>query len=151
VDYSYVRGAAAGGDGINLNGGDVSLALPISGSLIAVCEFGLNRTANISGSGLSLTISTFMAGPRISLVPRGRLQPSFQVLLGIARASGTVFSAIGNTNGFAVAPGVRLDYSLTQRISLRLIEADYRLSTYHQNINDREKSVRLGAGIVARF
>jgi outer membrane immunogenic protein len=151
VDYSYVRGDASNGTGINLHGGDVSVALPVSGQLSLVGEVGANRAGNISGTGLDATISTFMVGPRLTPLPFGRFQPSCQFLVGAARASGSAFSEIGNPIGFSVAPGVRLDYSLTTRISLRLIEADYHFSTYPQNVNDHEKSVRLGAGIVARF
>ena len=151
ADYSYVRGDAANGGALNLNGGDVSLAFAVTGSLSLVGDVGVNRTGNVSGSGLSVTISTFVAGPRLSLRPMAGFRPSFQALVGAARASGSVFSAIGNTTGFAVAPGLRLDYSVNSRISLRLIEADYRFSTYRQNDNDREKSVRLGAGIVVHF
>jgi outer membrane immunogenic protein len=151
VDYSYVRGDAANGGGLNLNGADVSLAFPLGGPLSLVGDVGANRTGNVTGTGLDVTISTFMAGPRLLPRPIARLQPSFQVLLGAARASGSVFSAIGNTTGFAIAPGFRLDYPLGSRISLRLLEADYRFSTYRQNDHDHEKSVRLGAGIVVHF
>jgi outer membrane immunogenic protein len=151
ADYSYVRGDAINGDGLNLNGADISLAFRLAGAFSLVGDVGANRTGNVSGSGLGVTISTFMAGPRWSLPPLARLHPSFQVLVGAARASGSIFSAIGNTTGFAVAPGLRLDYALNSHISLRLLEADYRFSTYRQNDNDHEKSIRLGAGIVARF
>jgi len=151
ADYSYVRGDAANGGGLNLNGGDVSLAFAVAGPLSLVGDVGANRTGNVSATGLSVTISTFMAGPRLSLIRNARFRPSLQTLIGAARASGSVFSAIGNTTGFAVAPGLRLDYALSSRFSLRLLEADYRFSTYRQNDNDREKSVRLGAGIVVRF
>jgi hypothetical protein len=156
ADYSYVRGDAASGSALNLSGADLSLAFAVIGPLGVVADAGVNRTGNVAGSGLNVTICTFMAGPRFSPIRDARLQPSFQVLLGAARASGSAFSAIGQTFGIAVAPGVRLDYSLSRRVSLRLLEADYsfstyRLSTSRQNGNNREKSVRLGAGIVARF
>jgi outer membrane immunogenic protein len=151
VDYSYVRGDASNGAGLNLHGGDASVAFTVAGQLSLVGEAGVNQTANISGTGLDATISTFMAGPRVSPLPFGRFQPSFQVLLVAARASGSAFSAIGNPIGFAVAPGVRLDYLLSSRIYLRLLEADYHFSTYRQNVNDHEKSVRIGAGLVVRF
>jgi hypothetical protein len=151
ADYSYVRGDAANGQGLNLNGADVSLAFRVASAFSVVGDVGANRTGNVCGSGLGVTISTFMAGPRMSLVPSGRFQPSVQLLLGAARASGSIFSAIGSTTGFAVAPGLRLDYTLSSHISLRLLEADYRFSTYRQDDSNREKSVRLGAGIVGRF
>ena len=151
ADYSYVRGDAANGQGLNLNGADVSLSFHVASAFSLVGDVGSNRTGNVSGSGLGVTISTFMAGPRMSLDPPGRFQPSVQLLLGAARASGSIFSAIGSTTGFAVAPGLRLDYTLSSHISLRLLEADYRFSTYRQDDNDHEKSFRLGAGIVGRF
>jgi hypothetical protein len=151
ADYSYVRGDAANSDGLNLNGADISVAFRMAGPFSLVGDVGINRTGNVSGSGLGVTISTFMAGPRISLNHMAKFQPSFQVLFGAARASGSIFSAIGNPTGFAIAPGVRLDYALSSRFSLRLLEAEYRYSTYRQDDNDREASVRLGAGIVFHF
>jgi hypothetical protein len=63
----------------------------------------------------------------------------------------SAFSAIGDTIGFALAPGGRLDCPLNRRISRRLLEANYRFTTDRQNDTDHEKSVRLGAGIVVHF
>jgi outer membrane immunogenic protein len=151
VDYSYVRGDAAGGDGLNLYGGDVSLAFAVGGPFALVAEVGANRAGSVSGTGLDVTIFTFMAGPRFSLSPGRKLQPSLQFLLGAARASGSAFSSIGSKTGFSMAPGLRLDYVLSSGFSLRLFEADYRYSTYQQDENNREKSVRLGSGIVIHF
>jgi hypothetical protein len=151
ADYSYVRGDAANGSTLNLNGADASLAFAIAGPLSLVGDVGANRTCDVAGSGLSVTVSTFMAGPRLSPPAYRRFQPSFQALLGAARASGGAFSAIGDTTGFALAPGLRLDYSLDKRISLRLLEADYHFSTYRQNETDHQKSIRLGAGLVVHF
>jgi hypothetical protein len=151
ADYSYIRGDAADGEALNLNGADVSVAFRVSDYYSLVGEVGANRNGNVTRTGLSAIVSTFMAGPRLSFNPMGRFQPALQILLGAARASGSIFSAIGNTTGFALAPGVRLDYSLSQRISLRLLEADYHFSTYQQDQSDHEKSVRLGAGLVVHF
>jgi hypothetical protein len=151
ADYSYVRGDAAGGSGLNLNGADASLAFKLAGPSSLVADVGADRTGNIAGTNLSVTIATFMAGPRLSPPPLLKFQSSFQFLLGASQASGSAFSSIGNTTGFALAPGARLDYSLSPRIALRLLEAAYHFTTYHQNETDHEKSVRLGAGIVVHF
>ncbi len=66
--------------------------------------------------------STFLAGPRISF-GRRRLNPYGKVLAGLGRFNFPNNSAYGNY--FVVAAGAGVDYRLSPRLKLRLIDFEY--------------------------
>ncbi|MGD0857705.1 MAG: hypothetical protein ABR912_00165 [Terracidiphilus sp.] len=110
-----------------------------------------------AGTGDSLTLSTFTAGGRY--LPRlGRLlvQPYRQALVGLAHFSGTLVQgtnpAAQNAGAaFAANLGGGLDLRASLRFSVRLIEADYLLTTFDNGTNNHQNNLRIGAGVVMRF
>src|SRR5713226_1273495 len=60
--YSYVRAnpATSGSDSFSLNGGSASIAYNFNGWLSGVADLGGYHNTNILGSGVDVTLSTFL-------------------------------------------------------------------------------------------
>ncbi len=137
-----------------MNGGAGWMAYEFRGGLAVVGEVGSTYAANIDRTTASLTLTSFLGGPRYSW-RRGKLAPFAQVLLGGAHGSGglTPDSAgnDGSSNVFAMAAGGGLDIALTRHFSLRAVQADYLLTRFNNAVNDQQNNFRIGAGIIFRF
>jgi len=159
VQYTYVRSNAPPAQCacFSMNGGGISVAQPWgSGQLAAVFDASVTHGGKIAPGGYDLTLSSFTGGVRYRPFPRTRWSPFGQVLIGVAAASGTLVE--GNTPAandtpvnFASVIGGGLDYRPGGRWSLRLVEADYFLTTYRNGVNDHQNNLRIGAGLVYRF
>jgi hypothetical protein len=84
------------------------------------------------------------------------LQPFGQVLAGVAHSSGTLVqgSNPGAANAgaaFAGSFGGGLDLRATSRFSVRLVEADYLLTTFDNGTNNHQNNLRVSAGLVVHF
>jgi outer membrane immunogenic protein len=156
ASYIGVRtNAPPGGCGcFFMNGGAGWIAYKLGAGVAVVGELGSSYASNIDATTASLTLTSFMGGPRYSW-RHGKLAPFGQVLLGGAHASGglTPDSAgkDGSSNAFAMAAGAGLDIELTRRFSLRAVQADYLLTRFTNSLNDHQNNFRIGAGIVFRF
>jgi opacity protein-like surface antigen len=69
-----------------------------------------------------VTESTYLVGPHIYLLS-GRLRPYAKLLVGLGKIN-LPFN-YGQGTYFAYAPGAGVDYIVSDRISLRLIDAEY--------------------------
>jgi len=160
LGYSYLHSnAPPGGCGcFNLNGGNVTFAWPLRSGLFALAgDVAIAHAATVSSSGDSLTLTTFTAGVRY-MPPLGHssLQPFGQALLGLAHSTGTLVqgSNPGAANAgaaFAATFGGGLDWCATPRFSIRLVEADYLLTTFDNGTNNRQNNLRISAGVVVHF
>ena len=161
LDYSYLRSNAPPGDCgcINLNGGSATFAwtLKPGGAFALVGDVTAAHADSISSSGYSLTLSSYTAGARYRLKLRQpSWQPFGQALIGLAHSSGNLVeganSATSNAGAaFAANLGGGLDLGLNRRFSLRLVEADYLVTTFDNGGNSHQNNLRLGAGVVLRF
>jgi peptidoglycan-associated lipoprotein len=160
IDYSYVRSNAPPGGCtcFNLNGVSATLAWPVKPGHFALAgDITIDHAGSIGAGGYSLTLSTYTAGVRyLAPVHHARLQPFGQVLVGVAHSSGTLVegSNPGAANAgaaFAANIGGGLDLKANRRFAIRLIEADYLLTTVDNASNDHQNNLRLGAGVVVRF
>ncbi len=160
LDYSYLHSnAPPGGCGcFNLNGGNATFAWPIrAGSFDLVGDVTIAHTGTVSTSGDILTLSTFTVGGRyLPRLGHSSLQPFGQVLVGLAHSSGTLVqgsnSAAANASAaFAGIFGGGLDLRVTPRFSVRLVEADYLLTTFDNGSNNHQNNLRICAGAVIHF
>ncbi len=157
VDYNYVRSnLPAGGCGcFALNGGSGWVAFNFTRSLGIVGEIASQGASNISGSSADLTLTSFLAGPRYRRTVAGHFGPFVQVLLGGARAGGSLAPGSsglpGSANAFAMIAGGGLDIGLTRHIALRAFEADYYLTRFDNGVNDHQNNLRIAAGVIIRF
>jgi outer membrane immunogenic protein len=157
LTYTYLHAnAPPGGCGcFSLNGGSAQFVWPMQFRGIAlVGDATIGHTNNIGSSNSSLTLSSFTTGARYSPpLKRTRYQPFGQLLIGYGHISGSFIQgqAASSSNGFAAKLGGGLDAHINQRLSFRLIEADYLVTTFANGVNDHQNLLRLSAGIVLRF
>jgi peptidoglycan-associated lipoprotein len=160
LDYSYLHSnAPPGGCGcFNLNGGGATFAWAIvPGKWDIVGDIVADHASNISAAGYGLTLSAYTAGVRyIPPFHTSSLQPFGQVLVGLAHSSGTLVQApnAGAANAgaaFASNLGGGFDLNVNRRFSIRIIEADYLVTTFNNGVNNRQNNTRISAGIVVHF
>jgi len=128
-----------------------------AGRFDRVGDVTIPHAGTVPTSGDNLTLSTFTAGVRY-LPPLGHssLQPFGQVLMGLAHSSGTLVQ--GSNPGAAKAGaafagnfGGGLDLRATSRFSVRLVEADYLLTTFDNGSNNHQNNLRISAGVIVHF
>jgi peptidoglycan-associated lipoprotein len=160
LDYSYLRSNAPPGSCgcFNLNGGSATFAWPVKpGSFALAGDVTVAHAGAISSTGDSLTLSTFTAGGRyLPKLGHSPVQPFGQVLIGLAHSSGTLVQGtnpgVGNPGAaFAADLGGGLDLRANRRFSLRLIDADYLVTTFDNGSNNHQNNLRISAGMVVRF
>lgn len=157
LTYTYLRANAPPGECgcFNLNGGSAEFIWPARVRGVAFAgDVTLSHANSIGSLGSSLTLSSFTAGARYSPpLKQTRYQPYGQILIGYGHISGSLIQGqtAGSSNGFAANLGGGLDAHINQRVSFRLVEADYLVTTFANRVNDHQNLLRLGAGIVVRF
>jgi outer membrane immunogenic protein len=160
LTYNYVHSNAPPGSCgcFSLNGGSANFAWPMKGGAFAVAgDITVATGSNISSAAFDLTLSAYTAGVRFRPpMHLAGLRPFGQVLVGAAHSSGslvqTANSATSNAAAsFAVNLGGGLDLRAGHRLSFRLIEADYLLTTFDNGSNNHQNNVRIDAGVVFRF
>ena len=159
LEYNYGRSNAppAQCDCFSLNGGSLSIAQPLgSGHLAAVFDAAVVHGSAISSSKYDLTLTSITSGLRYRPFLHPRWNPFGQILIGVANASGTLVegntpAASDSTLNFASVVGGGLDYRLSGRWSLRVLEGNYLLTTSSNRVNDHQNNLRLSAGIAYRF
>jgi outer membrane immunogenic protein len=147
---NYVRSNTADGmcQCFSLVGASSTFVWNASERYSGVVDVGYQRSTNINSTGNSLGLMTYMAGPRISF--RGRKYTLFgQALAGGVRANSN--GLYNNASGFAGSAGGGLDFQLTQRLSWRILQADYLLTRVPNGSNDIQNNIRLTTGIVLRL
>ena len=160
LDYSYLRSNAPPGgcDCFNLNGGSATFAWHLKPrSFALVGDVSVAHTGGISSNSYSLTLSTFTAGARYTPhFGHSPLKPFGQILVGVAHSSGSLVEGQNPTASnagaaFAANVGGGIDLRISHRISLRLVEADYLVTTFNNGVNDHQNNLRLSTGVVFHF
>lgn len=162
LDFTYLRSNAppASCTCFNLYGGSGTFAWPLKldkGQFAIVGDVTAAHAGSISSGGYSLTLSTYTAGARyLPHVGKSPLQPFGQILAGIVHSSGSLVNG-GTANvpnaaaAFATNLGGGVDISTGRHVNLRLIEADYLLTTVDNRKNNIQNNLRLSGGVVWRF
>jgi peptidoglycan-associated lipoprotein len=113
------------------------------------------HASNITGSGVDLSLLTYMAGPRYSLYLKHRLKPFAQFLVGGVHGFASTFphpgGALSSADSFAFTTGGGLDYGLSRHIGVRVVQIDYLKTYLPNNATDEQNNLRVGAGIVFRI
>jgi peptidoglycan-associated lipoprotein len=114
--------------------------------------------ANAAGPTVTynLTLSVFTAGARYRPLLHSKWNPFGQILIGVANANGSLVegnspAANDSTLNFASQVGGGLDYRLHPRLSLRVFEANYLLTTTTNGVNDYQNNLAISAGITYRL
>jgi hypothetical protein len=160
--YSYVRANPNGPTlpSFNMNGGEASLAYNANSWLSGVVDFAGYRTSRLTflePRDFKGNMYTYLFGPRISYRHLGRFTPFGQTLFGVAHAlNGTYLN--GKQTDFAMTVGGGFDFRLSQRVSIRPIQADYLLTHFSEfesfqmnTSNSTQNNVRVSTGAVFHF
>jgi outer membrane immunogenic protein len=144
----------------DINGASGSFAWPVKqwhfSPLIDVTVAGTG-SSQLDGKSYGLTMSTYTAGGHYYLPVRLGLFGVFgEGLIGLAHSSGSLVQSPnpGASNAgaaFAGNFGGGVDLNSSQRLGVRLIEADYLLTTFDNGGNDRQNNIRLSGGLIFRF
>jgi outer membrane immunogenic protein len=160
LGYSYVHSnLPPGGCGcFGLNGGNATFAWPIKSSGFALAgDVTIAHAGSASSTGDGITLSTFTAGGRyVPHIGHSAWQPFGQVLVGFAHANGSLVAGSnpGSANAdasFAANIGGGLDLRTNPGFSIRLVEADYLLTTFDNGTNNHQNNIRIAAGVVFHF
>jgi outer membrane immunogenic protein len=159
AEYTYAHANAPPAECgcFSLNGGGISFAQPFgSGHYVGVFDTTFVHASSMSSGGYDLTLSVFTGGLRYRPTPHARWNSFGEVLLGVDHPSGSLIK--GSTPAatdaalvFATNIGGGLDRRLNSRWSLRLVEADYLLTTSSNRVNDHQNNLRISTGLVYRF
>jgi len=156
IDYSAVHAQDSSKNSFWLQGGSVQLDAQVWRGLGGVADITGEHSANINSTGVNLDMVIATFGPRYTLRPaHGRLALFGQALAGVANGFNGVFPSPNGAQETATRLALKLgggaNYSLSHRVAVRLIEADW-LRTQLPNENSSvQNDVYLGAGLVLRF
>jgi outer membrane immunogenic protein len=152
LDYNYVHtNAPPGGCGcFSMNGGSGSFAFHFKPGFAAVADVGAVHAGNVDSTGLSLTLTSFLFGPRVShQIGMARLIPYAQMLAGAVHSSGGLAPA--SSTSFAAAVGGGLDLRLTHHIAIRPIQVEYFVTTLPNGTDGHQNNLRVDSGLVFSF
>ena len=156
MGYNLVRANAPPGDCgcFTMNGGFAAGQVNVSPWLGVAGEFSLGHASAISSLGQNLTLSTFMAGPRISW-SHYRYAPFGEFLAGGAHGGDSYFpsslSSATSANTFAYSAGGGLDVNLNQRFGVRVFDARFLHTSLPNGVNGTQRQLQIEAGLVLRF
>lgn len=151
--YTYLHGnVVVTGQGINQNGASGSASYNLNKWFGLAFDFGGTYDGKVAGTARSLTLTTYLFGPRFSLKKNEKFSPFAQVLFGGGHAGGTLYTGgtnpLGTQNSFAMAGGGGVDWNLRPRIGLRVFQAEFLRTQFNNGVNFNQNSFRLSSGVV---
>ena len=156
LGYTYINANAPPGGCkcFGTNGGFAGGSYRVKDWLSVAGEFDASHANDISILGQDLTLKTFTAGPRVSLI-RNRYVPFGQVLFGIAHGSDSYFPEgagySSTANSFAYTAGGGLDIQLNHRLAVRAFEAQFLRTGFPNGGNNAQNHLMINAGIVIKL
>jgi outer membrane immunogenic protein len=160
LEYNFVRsnGPPSGCGCFHLNGGSVTFAWPeVHGHLAIVADLSVIYGGSILGSNQDLTLTAVTGGTRyMPSLTFWHIQPFGQALIGLAHSSGSITQANASTGYnlgtvFAANLGGGADLPVSRRFAMRLIDAEYLVTTFANGGSNHQNNLRLGAGLVVRW
>jgi hypothetical protein len=142
ASYSFLR--EGGNDGVNSNGGSISVAGNLNRWAGLVGDFGAYHAAPF---GAGLNTYTFLVGPRFTYRKPAGIQPFVQILVGGAHLTASAGGVSDAISGFAYSTGGGVDLGFSKRIAIRP-QIDYiGIRSNGNTLNN----VRASVGVVFRF
>jgi len=140
--YSYLR--LGGSGGVNLQGGEVSVAGYLNNWFGIAGDFGAYHG---SPGGVALNTYTFMGGPRLSAGRNRAISPFVQVLFGGSHLTASAGGISGGGTAFSYSAGGGVDLRLMPHLALRP-QVDYLgMHSHGATLN----SARASVSLVLRF
>jgi hypothetical protein len=161
ITYNVQRSNLTSGEDFWAHGGSAELTATFYHGLGMAANVTGTHAANISSSGVGLTLVTATFGPTYTwaVPPHGNSPTQWRVfgesLIGIANGVGSVFpgslGAQSDGSGLALQIGGGADLDLSTHLAVQLFHADW-LRTQLPNGNANvQNNLQLAAGIVFRF
>jgi outer membrane immunogenic protein len=157
VGYNAIRANAPPGGCacFYMQGGRADADLRLHHWLSAVAEVGGAHANKINSSGDSVGRITYLFGPRVTHRSGRGFSVFGQALFGGAHGFDGYFpkstTSSSSANSFAFSTGGGVDLSLSGRVAVRLLHADYLYTQLPNAAGDRQNNFRIGAGIVFRI
>ena len=154
--YNLINANAPPGDCgcFTMSGGFVGGQLNFSQSLGIAGEVSAGHANSISSLGQGLTLTTFMAGPRLAW-PRHRAVPFGEFFVGGAHGGSSYFptstSSSSSATSFAYSAGGGLDVNLNERFALRAFDARFLHTSFPNGANGTQRQLQIAVGVVMRF
>ena len=137
-----------------LSGAGVDAAVPVTHHISAALDFAGTTTKLVPGTTRGLSVLRLMAGPRYSVAVGRRATVHAQALFGVARGFDADFitgaSHTDTASVFGMAFGGSVELSLSRSVSLRPVQVDYLQTHLPNGSDDRQRNLRIGAGVVFR-
>ena len=161
ITYSAQHGSLTSGESFWAQGGSAELTATFYHGLGMATNVTGTHAANISSSGVGLTLVTATFGPTYTwALPQHRNSPGQlrflgESLIGIANGVGSVFpdpsGAQSDANGLALQIGGGTDLDLSTHFAVRLFHADWLRTQLPNGTTNVQNNLQLDAGIVFRF
>jgi len=136
-----------------MEGGKVEASAYFGRGLSVVSELAVEHADNINSAGESLSLVSYLFGPRYSLGSHSRFVPFAQFLVGGVHGFDSLFPGyIGAPpDALAFAGGGGLNMRISHRFALRLVQADYFQTQLPNDGNNRQNHLRISGGVIFRF
>lgn len=146
--YSYQRLQSTGSvTNVNVNGWNGALTLKHHW-IGATADFsGLYGTPTVATIPVHVHQHNFLFGPQVS-VHLWKVQPFAHALFGVTRLRQEAGTTSATSTDFATALGGGVDVGVWPHLAVRVGQVDYFRTNY---TNNTQNSVRVSAGLVARF
>jgi len=156
MTYDALHANAANGKDFWMQGGGVQAEGYLAHGFGVVADLTGEHTANMRNSGVGLDMVTMTFGPRYTWHPaRSRSAIYGQALVGRANGFNSVFpnarGADSSANDLALKVGGGLNYTLSRRIAVRAIEADWMRTQLPNSNTGTQDSLQIGTGLILRF
>lgn len=113
------------------------------------------HTGSVGAGGVPLSLVTATFGPRYRWHADRRVSPYGEALLGEANGFRSLFPAGSgadtSASSMAFQAGGGVDLRVSERFAVRALEASWLRTQLPNGTNNRQNSLRLGAGIALRF
>jgi opacity protein-like surface antigen len=147
--YSYLRLDANLNNDRDLNGFNASFTYNFNQFLGVTGEVsGHYGDGSEAGASADLNQYLFLFGPKFAFRGNSRVTPFAHILPGVVRFNVDFGLNDFTTTQFAVAAGGGLDFNLTERLALRVAQADYLLTRLGQST---QNNLRVSTGFVLKF
>jgi peptidoglycan-associated lipoprotein len=139
-----------------LNGGSGEALFHVWKNVAAVVQLTGGHTGNVPQSQQDLGLVTYMAGPRSSFLMRGRVNVYGQFLAGGIHGFDAYFpkddaQPNDSANSLALSTGGGVEIGISDRLSVRTVEAEFLASRLPNDLSGRQHSFRVSSGLIFRF
>jgi hypothetical protein len=137
-----------------MQGGSIELGANVWRGLGITADVTGTYTSSIGSSNLPLSLVTTTFGPRYLWHADRRVSLYVQGLVGEANGFRSIFPATAGSqpdaNGFAAQVGGGVDYRLSDRFAMRILDAGWVRTQLPNSSDNVQNTLRFSAGIVLR-